>query len=293
VTKAFGDDAALVQRTHVVLAKGVPVATLEGTGEAILAGLREENRMPGIVRFRRWPGKVHVGATRTMLLVEVSSSQAADSLCEKGLVWKAGIWTCEPFSAELRPVQCFRCYQWGHTARRCTKAARCPLYAATVHDKEDPRRGEELCPVSRGNMEPCCINCHMKHPAFHPRCRAAKEHWETAKAAYETRPRRFALGGGSAAQANEGPVAEPGWLTVVPKKRRLAPSGASTAPPATPPPGQAPRRAGRPLGLATAGWANRSTIDRHFGPGSRADRETSIIDISSQETHGDSQISLM
>lgn len=119
VTAAFGPNATLRHREVAVIAKGVPMGLLTTAHDesAIAAALREDN-FPGILRCRRDIPK-NTKAAYASLIVYMSGVEAARKAVNRGLIWQARIFDCEPFDPTLRFLQCFNCYGYGHRARVC------------------------------------------------------------------------------------------------------------------------------------------------------------------------------
>lgn len=92
--------------------------------------------------------------------LHVSSLLAARNMCDKGILWEAQLFNCEPFATDLRVTQCYNCQEYGHIARYCRKEGRCGLSAATKHEG-----GEEACPVKWNGSPPKCVNCNGRHTA--------------------------------------------------------------------------------------------------------------------------------
>jgi hypothetical protein len=59
--------------------------------------------------------------------------ERATRLCDRGLIWQAQIFNCEPYSADLRIRRCFQCHQFGHIGRFCKNKARCGHCAGAAH----------------------------------------------------------------------------------------------------------------------------------------------------------------
>ena len=85
--------------------------------------------------------------TCTHILIEVTRLKAAQKLCRNGLIWEAQIFNCKPYTPELRPMQCYKCWGWGHMAKHCKATARCGHCSATAH-----KGGEEQCPSNNGRV---------------------------------------------------------------------------------------------------------------------------------------------
>ena len=157
VQKAFGPTAKLYESEFAVLAKGLPVDRLNRTAtQQILQDL--QTTVPDITRCKVELARTST-ARYTTAVVHLRSVEAAKRLCERGLVWQAQIFNCEPYSTELRPRRCFSCHQFGHIGRYCRNKARCGHCAGVAH-----LQGEGECPqLASGKKK--CINCRGPHLA--------------------------------------------------------------------------------------------------------------------------------
>ena len=248
VRKAFGETAELVGQTYTVMAKYLPVEYVRRTeAEQAATEMSQQNGVK-ILRVRTIKRFMKQDDTRTHVLIEVTRLEAAQRLCRNGLVWEAQIFNCEPYAPELRPMQCYRCWGWGHMAKYCKATARCGRCSATAHEG-----GEEQCPSNSGQVPKSCPACKGGHSAFDRCCPVAKKQWDTAKANYISRPKTFAAAGnpvearytpGIIATAAAKSIEE--WTTVG-NKRRRADSNKPTR--------------GRPREVTRAGRANGGTLD--------------------------------
>jgi hypothetical protein len=249
---AFGPTAEIRHRTYTVVAKRLRTENIKGVNPKDMAKeMAEENRMKiSRVKVKR----VRDQSTRyTTLLVDVNTVEHANQLCERGLIWEAQIYQCEPFSGDLRPLQCYKCWDFGHMARWCKKEARCGRCAATAHEG-----GEENCPSNTGEVPKRCPVCGKDHTVWDRKCPEATRRWNTAREAYAHRPARFEIEGqGRVARARQPQTTGDGFQTVAGRKRK------ATTQPETPK--EDTRRTGRPKDIARAGQRNGQTLLQFAG----------------------------
>jgi hypothetical protein len=182
VRRAFGETAQLRESEFTVIAKGLPIDRItRGSQNQLLSEIQVQ--VPEVVRIKVEPARAPTARFTTMIL-HLRSDVAATRLCERGLIWQAQIFNCEPYSADLRLRRCFRCHQFGHIGRYCKNKPRCGHCAGAAHPQ-----GDLDCPQIHGSKK--CVNCGGPHPAWDRQCPKALEAKEQAHIAYQHRPRQF------------------------------------------------------------------------------------------------------
>jgi hypothetical protein len=184
------------------------------------------------------------GLRYASLIVETTSVDQANRLCDRGLVWDAQIYQCEPYSDDLRPLQCYKCWGFGHMARWCRGTARCGRCGASAHEG-----GEEACPSNRGEVPKRCPACNGGHTVWDISCPEANKRWAAAREAYTTRPTRFEIAGYGRSTIHPSTTTEDGFQLVKSRKRKPSPSLPDER-----------RRAGRPRDISRAGRQNGQSI---------------------------------
>jgi hypothetical protein len=71
--------------------------------------------------------------------------EAAKSLCERGIVYKAEVFNTKPFTPRVLLTRCFKCYKYSHRARFCEVPAWCGYCAAAAYEG-----GEKDCLIYSG-----------------------------------------------------------------------------------------------------------------------------------------------
>jgi hypothetical protein len=182
VQQVFGATAQLHESEFAVISKGLPVDRITRVAQDQL--LKDiQQRIPEVIRLKVEPPR-NPTALFTTAILHLRSTEAATRLCERGLVWEAQIFNCEPYSADLRIRRCFRCHQFGHIGRYCKNKPRCGHCAGAAHPQ-----GEADCPKAHGLKK--CVNCGGPHTAWDRQCPKALEAKEQAHIAYQHRPRQF------------------------------------------------------------------------------------------------------
>lgn len=182
VQRVFGATAQLHESEFAVISKGLPVDRITRVAQDQL--LKDiQQRIPEVIRLKVEPPR-NPTALFTTAILHLRSTEAATRLCERGLVWEAQIFNCEPYSADLRIRRCFRCHQFGHIGRYCKNKPRCGHCAGAAHPQ-----GEADCPKAHGLKK--CVNCGGPHAAWDRQCPKALEAKEQAHIAYQHRPRQF------------------------------------------------------------------------------------------------------
>jgi hypothetical protein len=239
VQRAFGETAQLHESEFTVIAKGLPVDRITREDQSqLLSEVRVQ--VPEVVRLKVEPARAPTARFTTMIL-HLRSDIAATRLCERGLIWQAQIFNCEPYSADLRLRRCFRCHQFGHIGRYCKNKPRCGHCAGAAHSQ-----GDIECPQINGPKK--CINCGGPHPAWDRQCPKALEAKEQTHLAYQYRPRQFEVlrttttGRTHSITPGSSQDSDDGFQVVRSKRQRTIPPTQSTQSRAS----ETPARRGRP-----------------------------------------------
>jgi len=273
VEKAFGTGAALSRRTVTVLAKRVPAEKVRGLSwEAITKALQRDNEDAGILKVK---GRMPKDERSCNLKIQVGTWIEAQALCDRGLIWEAQIFDCEPYSPELELRQCFACYGFGHHAKYCNRPARCGHCGGAAH------KDENMCPEYGDNGRKKCVNCRGGHVPWSRNCPDLQEQLNEKRESYAHRPLGFrgvgtesSRGMGSSTSNPTTSSSSSDFIEVRPRKRRLTTAPAAVV--ATPP---APR--GRPRELNRPEPGNQR-IDEVIAS---SQRSTSIISTQASTQH--------
>ena len=238
VQRAFGATAQLYESEFTVIAKGLPVDRISRVDSSQLL-LDIQVQVPALVKIKVELPRTPTAKFTTAIL-HLRCTEAATCLCERGLVWQAQIFNCEPYSTELRIRRCFSCHQFGHIARYCKNKPRCGHCAGAAH-----LAGETECPQAHGVKK--CVNCGGPHPAWDRQCPKALEAKEQAHIAYQHRPRQFeVLKTNTSRTYSAMPVSiqdsDDGFQIVRSKRQRTMPPSQNTQSRTS----EAPARRGRP-----------------------------------------------
>jgi hypothetical protein len=178
VKTAFGPTSEIQHRAYVVIAKRVRADDLRKANLTEVA--KEIARANGVSVTKVQPKIPKAEGPRyASMIVETTSVDQANRLCDRGLVWDAQIYQCEPFSGDLRPLQCYKCWGFGHMARWCRGTARCGRCSASTH-----KGGEEACPSNTGEVPKRCPACNGSHTVWDKSCPEANKRWTAAREAY-------------------------------------------------------------------------------------------------------------
>lgn len=99
VQRAFGATAQLHESEFTVIAKGLPVDRITRVDSGLLL-LDIRVQVPALVKIKVEPPRAPTAKFTTAIL-HLRGAEAATRLCERGLVWQAQIFNCEPYSAGL------------------------------------------------------------------------------------------------------------------------------------------------------------------------------------------------
>jgi uncharacterized paraquat-inducible protein A len=114
-----------------VIAKGLPVDRNMRVDKGVLLSDIQAH-IPEVTKIKVEPARAPTAKFTTAVL-HLRSAEAATRLCDRGLIWQAQIFNCEPYSADLRIRRCFQCHQFGHSGRLCKNQARCGHCAGAAH----------------------------------------------------------------------------------------------------------------------------------------------------------------
>lgn len=227
IQQAFGQQAKEAHRSFAILLKGLLRKDLQGLTEDEFQkelGLQSVDK----VKFRL---PKDLERKRATVLVALRNQEEARRACDNGVVWRSQVWDCEPYWAALDPVQCFKCWKWGHIQRYCPqKEALCPRCGTKAHG-EGGKAGEALCPTYNGHPTRC-PTCGGPHTAWSRTCPQGAKVREEAKEAYPHRPRTFEatakLAGPTftfvASQATQVAQEDDGFQEVARKRKRGRPT---------------------------------------------------------------------
>jgi hypothetical protein len=244
VEKAFGTGAALSQRAVTVLAKRIPAEKMKGLSwEAITEALQKDNEGAGILKAK---GRTPKAERTCVIKIQVGTWMEAQALCDRGLIWEAQIFDCEPYSPELELRQCFACHGFGHHAKYCNRPARCGHCGGAAH------KDENACPEYGDNGHKKCVNCSGGHVPWSRNCPVLREQLSQRREAYAHRPLGF-RGTGAESSLGTGPStslptssSSDDFMEVRPRKRRLTTAPTATATVTPPAPRGRPRELSRP-----------------------------------------------
>jgi hypothetical protein len=266
VQRAFGLTARLFESEYTVIAKGLPADRIAHTEQSLLL-LDLQVQVPEITKIKVERPRAPTAKFTTAVL-HLRSADAATRLCERGLIWQAQIFNCEPYSADLRICRCFNCHQFGHIGRFCKNKGRCGHCAGATHPQ-----GDASCPQLHGQKK--CVNCGGPHPAWDRQCPKALEAKEQAHIAYQHRPRQFEVLRSGTGRGTTSPIrsvslassqdSDDGFQVIRSKRPRTTPTTQNSQPRTS----EAPARRGRPpLGALERVTIQSRDITQMFSQGS-------------------------
>jgi hypothetical protein len=88
-----------------VIAKGLPVDRAARVDQGQLLK-NIQKRTPKVTKLKIEQPRAPTARFTTAVLY-LRSAEAATRLCERGLVWEAQIFNCEPYSSDLRLRRCY------------------------------------------------------------------------------------------------------------------------------------------------------------------------------------------
>ena len=190
VLQAFGTGARFRVREYTVLAHGIQVRSVNQADQAgaIEAIYSQNPRLRGSVRIVRvgWARRtLQSGRRLPALHVGVAEPEQANLLIEAGLLLDSELHDCELFDGNCHITQCFKCYQYNHTAKHCRSIARCGFCGSASHSSQD-------CDKKDDRATFYCVPCRKQgHVSWARECPIKKRQVEKAQQAYACRPAKF------------------------------------------------------------------------------------------------------
>lgn len=115
----------------------------------------------------------------------IAEPDQANLLIDTGLLLDSELHDCELFDGSCYITQCFKCYQYNHTAKHCRSVARCGFCDAAGHSSQDCNKKEDRTAFY-------CIPCRKQgHISWARECLIRKRQIEKAQQAYTCRPSKF------------------------------------------------------------------------------------------------------
>jgi hypothetical protein len=190
VLQAFGTGARFRVREYTVLAHGIQVRSVNQADQAgaINSIYAQNPQLKDVVRIVRvgWARRTLKSGKRVAALhIGIAEPKQANHLIDTGLLLDSELHNCELFDSSCYITQCFRCYQYNHTAKHCRNVARCGFCGASGHSSQD-------CSKKDDRTAFYCIPCHKQgHVSWARECPVRKRQVVSAQQAYACRPSKF------------------------------------------------------------------------------------------------------
>ena len=95
------------------------------------------------------------------MIIEITDSVMGNNILKQNLVVSKQIRACSIFNKACRTIQCFKCYQYGHTTVQCSYEEKCGHCAGS--------HVIQLNSCSKGFRVRCCL-CHEAHKPWMKSC---------------------------------------------------------------------------------------------------------------------------
>src|SRR3981081_2945887 len=190
VLQAFGAGARFRAREYTVLAHGVQVRSINQADQAraIEAICAQNPQLCGSIRIIRvgWARKtLKAGKRLAALHIRVAEPKQANMLIDTGLLLDSELHDYELFDGSCYITQCFKCYQYNHTAKHCRSVPRCGFCGTAGHSSQDCGKKDDCTAFH-------CIPCRKQgHVSWARECPIRKRQVEKAQQAYACRPSKF------------------------------------------------------------------------------------------------------
>jgi hypothetical protein len=179
-------NAEIPQRFYAVVVHNAPADIFEDENRmqdaiAMLEGQNHDSIIPYTVSHMRWLNNMDI-RKRTKsgpLLLSFKNKEAANAIIDNSIALNSIL--CRVSLYVPRPLQCFRCQDWGHRATECTGEARCGKCAGPHSTADHKCSHDGDCTAGpKCNMDKIkCANCGGEHASWIRTCPSAKAALET------------------------------------------------------------------------------------------------------------------
>lgn len=165
----IASSATVKKRTFKVMVHGVRMINVNVAlqAEAINSLIAQNSRIHKDLRIIKvsWlTSAVKNKKAFSSLIVETPCAKMANDIIELGFIEDHELKLCELFDVRSRPIQCFKCYQWGHFSSNCRNAVRCGHCAGSHHT--------DSCTTDEAKCAACgCVG----HKAWAKECQIKKD----------------------------------------------------------------------------------------------------------------------
>ena len=108
-----------------------------------------------------WRIKPKTDQKYATMIIEVTDPVMGNNILEQNLVVSKQIRACSVFNKACRTIQCFKCYQYGHTTVQCSYEEKCGHCAGSHATQSNS--------CSEGFRVRCCL-CHGAHKPWMKSC---------------------------------------------------------------------------------------------------------------------------
>ncbi|KAG9633957.1 hypothetical protein KCU77_g11122, partial [Aureobasidium melanogenum] len=169
----LGGNAEVVTPTYGVMVMNIPVTTFNPDEQEqmrhMLIGANYQLLADHKVSHMNWLLKPkNDKATGTMVVSFTTKVGANAALAAGCIAWEGQMKRTIKYSSACRVLQCFKCYQYGHTTRKCRNEEACG-HCAREHLTKD-------CPTPVGDKT--CALCKGNHPAWAQSCKYRQKEME-------------------------------------------------------------------------------------------------------------------
>ena len=172
----LGGNAEVVTPVYTVMVMNIPVSTFNPQEQEqmrhTLIGSNYQLLADHKINHMDWMMKPRQGkATGTIVISFMTKAGANAAIAAGILAWEGQAKRTIRYDKACRVLQCFRCYEYGHTTRQCRNKEACG-HCAEEHLTRD-------CPAPNGPQT--CTLCKGTHSAWDQRCVYRKKDMERAE----------------------------------------------------------------------------------------------------------------
>ncbi|KAG9636027.1 hypothetical protein KCU64_g14772, partial [Aureobasidium melanogenum] len=170
---SLGGNAEVITPTYGVIAMNIPASTFNPQDQQqmkqMLVGSNPQLLKGHEINHMDWHKKPKPGSDTGSIVISFLTKEGANAaIAAKVIAWEYNEKRTFKYSRACKTLQCFKCYEYGHTTRSCSNTEKCG-HCAEEHLTKD-------CPAPAGTK--ICALCKGPHKAWDRSCKYGKKEME-------------------------------------------------------------------------------------------------------------------